>query len=424
MIQLQARNPYSGKLFDPPAAGDQHGNIAVGGIRQLWRDDFAGSAIDSAKWLATVDPSMTLSVGTSLVTIAPNAAAAYVGETVLVSQCRLTAPVRVVLGVKTAATRVVGQYVFFELVAVNADGTLDENNRISFGNQISSTTATAWSYTTVVDGEIVTANVGSMASLANSAGALAEIVIDNEEVTLVTGLMAAGRSLGGVSLQTNLPDPLREYVIRIRVGTDATYTGAGTNVVLYHVLALDYAEVTAEISGGRGLSPASQSLPVAAQGAVASNAGAGSVFPLISGVLTRSANPTALGATAAAHLFGDLAGRAVVQLGSVPQLQDANRQVLTGTTETTLIAAVASVRHVLHTLVIANLSAANAVQVDLRDTTSGTIRITATVPAGQTVVLPIPDGWAQAAVNTNWTAQATGSAPNVAVCAKSFRLPY
>lgn len=263
-----------------------------------------------------------------------------------------------------------------------------------------------------------------MASLANSAGALAEIVIDNEEVTLVTGLMAAGRSLGGVSLQTNLPDPLREYVIRIRVGTDATYTGAGTNVVLYHVLALDYAEVTAEISGGRGLSPASQSLPVAAQGAVASNAGAGSVFPLISGVLTRSANPTALGATAAAHLFGDLAGRAVVQLGSVPQLQDANRQVLTGTTETTLIAAVASVRHVLHTLVIANLSAANAVQVDLRDTTSGTIRITATVPAGQTVVLPIPDGWAQAAVNTNWTAQATGSAPNVAVCAKSFRLPY
>lgn len=84
----------------------------------------------------------------------------------------------------------------------------------------------------------------------------------------------------------------------------------------------------------------------------------------------------------------------------------------------------AGVRHVLHTLVIANLSAANPVQVDLRDTTSGTIRLTVNVPSGQTVMLPMPDGWAQAAVNTNWTAQATGTSPNVAVCAKSFRLPY
>ena len=403
---------------------DTHGNLAVGGMRQLWRDDFPGVVIDPDKWSTVVDPGMTVSVSNSLVTIAPNAAAAYVGETVLVGTRRLTAPVRAVLGLKTAAARVVGQYVFFELVAVNADGTLDENNRISFGNQISSTTATAWSYTTVADGEVVSANVGSLANLTNTAGALAEIVIDNEEVTIATGLMNAGRAIGGISLQTNLPDPMREYVVRIRIGTDATYTGAGANVILYHVLALDYAEVSAEVTGGRGLSPSSQSVPVTAQGPVAAGATATAVNPTIAGVLARNANPTALSNNQGSYRFGDLAGRSVVQLGSIPQLQDQNRQVLTASTETTLIAAVASVRHVLHTLVIANLSAANAVQVDLRDTTSGTIRITATVPAGQTVVLPIPDGWAQAAVNTNWTAQATGTSPNVAVCAKSFRLPY
>lgn len=424
MIQVQARDPLTGKLFDPPAAGDQHGNMAVGGVRQLWRDDFPGAAIDPVKWAVTVDPGMTLSVGTSLVTVTPNAAAAYVGETVLIGQRRLTAPVRAVLGVKTSAARVIGQYVLFELVAVNADGTLDENNRIAFGNQITITTATSWTYTTVSDGEIVTANLANLASLTNTAGSLAEIIIDNEEVTVSTGLMASGRSIGAVSLQTNLPDPSREYVVRIRIGTDATYVGAGANVVLYHVLVLDYAEVSTEITGGRGLSPASQSVPVSAQGPVAAGATATAVNPVIAGLLARNANPTTLNNNQNSYLFGDLVGRAVVQLGSIPQLQDQNRQVLTSTTETTFIAAVASVRHVLHTLVIANLSAANPVQVDLRDTTSGTIRLTVNVPSGQTVMLPMPDGWAQAAVNTNWTAQATGTSPNVAVCAKSFRLPY
>ena len=424
MSTVQARDPVTGSLFDPPAAGDPHGNQAVGGLRQLWRDDFPGAAIDAAKWAVTVDPGMTLSVGTSLVTIAPNAAAAYVGETVLVGRRRLTAPVRVVLGVKTAAARVVGQYVTLELVAVNDDGTLDENDRIAFGNQVSVTTAGSWTYTAVASGDAVSANISSGASLVTSTGALAEIVIDNEEVTVSTGLITAGRSIGAVSLQTNLPDPTREYVVRIRCGTDATYTGGGANVVLYHLLALDYAEVAAEITGGRGVSPASQGVPVTAQGPVAAGATATAVNPTIAGVLARNANPTALSTNQGSYLFGDLNGRAVVQLGSVPQLQDSNRQVLSGTTETTLIAAVASVRHLLHTLVVANLSAVNAVQIDLRDTTAGSIRITVNVSAGQTVVLPMPDGWAQAAVNTNWTVQATGTSPNVAVCVKSFRVSF
>jgi len=403
---------------------DTHGNLAVGGMRQLWRDDFPGSAIDPDKWAVTVDPGMTLSVGTSLVTVTPNGAAGYVGETVLIGKCRLTAPVRAMLGLKTAAARVIGQYVWFEVVAINGDGSLDENNRIVFGNQISTATATSWTYTTVSDGEVVTANLASLSSLENAAGVLAEIVVDNEEVTVMTGLMNSGRAVGGVSLQTNLPDPTREYVVRLRIGTDATYAGAGTNVVLYHVLAVDYAEVSAEVTGGRGASPASQGVPVAAQGLVASGGGSTVVNPVLGGVQARSANPTALSANNASHIFGDLAGRVIVQPGNIPQLQDQNRQVLTGATETTLIAAVASVRHVLHTLVIANLSAANSVQIDLRDTTSGTIRITVSVPAGQTVLLPMSDGWAQSAANKNWTAQATGTSPNVAVCAKSFRLPY
>jgi hypothetical protein len=142
------------------------------------------------------------------------------------------------------------------------------------------------------------------------------------------------------------------------------------------------------------------------------------------GARALAAHYTAVAGGDAADMVTDLNGRLVVALGGIPQLQDRNRVALSSATETTLIAAVASVRHGITRLVLANHSATNAVRIDVRDTTAGTIRDSYQIPAGQTVVVSCPDGDWQAAVNTNWTVQATGTTPDVSVSARSFRVGY
>lgn len=138
----------------------------------------------------------------------------------------------------------------------------------------------------------------------------------------------------------------------------------------------------------------------------------------------RSSNYTAVANDDVTELLTDLNGRIVVQLGQIPQLQDLNRVTTTAATETTLIAAVASVRHGIHKLTIANRDVA-AHTVDVRDTTAGTIRETVIIPAGQTYTAVYPHGLWQSAVNTNWTFQCR-AAPTTAVevSAQSFRVGF
>lgn len=118
----------------------------------------------------------------------------------------------------------------------------------------------------------------------------------------------------------------------------------------------------------------------------------------------QSSQPTAATAGRLMNLQGDLAGRPVVKSAGQPQAHDFNRQTITATTETTLVAAVAANRHELQSLTIANRDNA-AHTIDLRDATAGTIRQSFIVPAGETRQFAWPAGLPAAAVNTAWTAQ-------------------
>ena len=155
------------------------------------------------------------------------------------------------------------------------------------------------------------------------------------------------------------------------------------------------------------------------QGTVAHDSAAAQ-NPVQVGYNARTTNVTAVSDNDVCRPICDLNGRQIVIEGGPQQLQDMNRTVLTTTTETTHIAAVASVRHHIGSMIVANLSAANSVQVDVRDTTAGTIRMTFNLAANQSIAFD-PRSWAQAAVNTNWTVQATGTTPNVAISSRSWR---
>lgn len=146
--------------------------------------------------------------------------------------------------------------------------------------------------------------------------------------------------------------------------------------------------------------------------------------PVKIGANARSTNVTAVADNDVANIISDLIGRIVVANGAVEQLKDRNRITLTTTTETTLIAAVASVRHVLTGLTIANRDNV-AHTLDIRDATSGTIRETVVLPAGQTFVYKDTIGNPQAAVNTNWTVTMREVATTaVEISAASYRVNY
>ncbi len=84
------------------------------------------------------------------------------------------------------------------------------------------------------------------------------------------------------------------------------------------------------------------------------------------------------------------------------------------TTETTLIASVASVFNDLLSLVVINTSA-SATQVDFRDSTTGTIRLSLYIPAGDTRGVVFNTPMPQAAVNTAWTAKCGTSVASIII---------
>lgn len=127
--------------------------------------------------------------------------------------------------------------------------------------------------------------------------------------------------------------------------------------------------------------------------------------PLIGGSVARSAAQAAVSAAGDTVAdFADLSGRKIVKPLGVNPSHDFCRIAPTTTTETTLIGAVASNKHDVQSITVANRDTVQAT-VDLRDTTGGPIRLSVVVPAGETQQLTFPAGLPSGGANTNWTAQ-------------------
>lgn len=124
-----------------------------------------------------------------------------------------------------------------------------------------------------------------------------------------------------------------------------------------------------------------------------------------------TAQPTAVAADDRVDALLDLFGRQVVQ-HALRSSKGRQRTVITSSAaETTIVTANATNFLDLYGLVLTNTSS-TVCDVDIRDATAGTIVTTITVPADDTrgFMLPASDGYAQAALNNNWTATCTSVA--------------
>lgn len=155
----------------------------------------------------------------------------------------------------------------------------------------------------------------------------------------------------------------------------------------------------------------------AAAGDVA-NAATDSGNPQKIGGVGKTANPTAVTDGQRVNATFDKLGKQVV-VGSIRDLKgDAALTLTSTTTETSLIAAVASTFIDVYGLIVTNISA-TATEVIFRDVTAGTPRFSIMVPAGDTrgFMLSESAAYKQATVNTAWTAQCVTSVASVKISA-------
>lgn len=143
--------------------------------------------------------------------------------------------------------------------------------------------------------------------------------------------------------------------------------------------------------------------------------------PVVAGARGSNALTTAVAHNDTATLISDLRSRLLVYGNNPREIADKNIATVTNTTETTLIAAVASILHDITLLVLSN-DGATGVRVDIRDSTGGTVRLSPYVAAGATVVIPMgTQPMPQTTANNNWTIQASGSTTSLRVTAMSVR---
>jgi hypothetical protein len=98
-----------------------------------------------------------------------------------------------------------------------------------------------------------------------------------------------------------------------------------------------------------------------------------------------------------------------------------NAVSLTGTTETTLLSAVAALFVDLTGIWVYNQNATTAVTVSIRDATAGTVRFTLPLAANQGSNILFRQPWLQTAVNNNWTIQLSAAVSTVYVHAQGVK---
>lgn len=161
------------------------------------------------------------------------------------------------------------------------------------------------------------------------------------------------------------------------------------------------------------------SAPLAVAGDVASGS-TDSGSPNKVGGQARTTNPTAVTDGQRVNAMFDKVGRQVVVLDHVRDLIVDAYTIITTTTETTILAAVAGVFLDLETIMIAN-TALNDARVDFRDTTAGPVRFSIEITSGQTMFFTPNRHVKQTSVNTNWTAQLSQAATNIYIFAQAAK---
>ena len=249
--------------------------MKISSMQKKFRDSFGGSSVDATKWDSTIGTGGALTVAGGTLTM--GSGTTINAETYILSKEIFTIPFKLSIGV-TLSQRIANQEFYVEAISVDPTTGVPDNKHCA-ALIFSSTTATNGIYR--VQNSAVTPLDSAQSTFPTTAsGSFYEIEPFGDEVWFHGGTLDStnGRA-NSYRRHQQIPDPNAVYKIRLRWKNLGTAPASNTNAVVQYIACQDYAELTAEITSGRGQVVAGQAIGVqvigtpSVSGTVTSNIG-------------------------------------------------------------------------------------------------------------------------------------------------------
>ncbi|WP_035445676.1 hypothetical protein, partial [Bacillus sp. UNC41MFS5] len=248
--------------------------MKVKSLQKKWKDAFTGSSLNTTtNWdIIQTGSGHTITVAGGELKI--NTGITINSETILQSKEVFTDPVRVIAGLMLSQ-KIANQEFYLELVSVNPTTLVaDGQGAVAWKYDYATSATTTTNAYEVQNGGMARLGSGAVTTLSATAYHLAEIEMFSDEVWLHQRAMdsSSGRSNSYVRHQ-QIPDPNGLYKIRIRAKNLGTAPATATDFKFQFITAIDFAELTAEITAGRGNAVAGQGIFATVTGTVSANLG-------------------------------------------------------------------------------------------------------------------------------------------------------
>lgn len=238
--------------------------VRIKSVQKKFRDSFTAATVNTSNWTTSVGAggSITQTAGTLVMSsgTTANAVTSVTGKTVF------TIPFRLSIGL-TLSQRIANQDFYVELVSVNDSGVPD--GRHSCAWLFNGTTATNAIYS-VQNGGLAPLLSGASTVVTTAGGGLYEIEPFADEAWFHSSTLDSnGGRANSYRRHQQTPDPNARYVCRLRWVNGATPPASSTTATIQFIAIQDYAELTAEITAGRGQNIAGQAIGVNVVGTAA-----------------------------------------------------------------------------------------------------------------------------------------------------------
>lgn len=233
--------------------------LKVKSVQKKFRDSFPGPSLDAAKWDSGVGAGGSIVANAGTLTLGSGTTAN--AETWVMTKEIFSVPFRASFHLQLSQ-RIANQTFIVEAISVDPlTGVPDGKHTAAF--LFDGTTVTQAKYRVQNSG--LTPLDSAASTIVTTAGTgVYEIEPFADECWFHSGTLdsTSGRS-NSYRRHQQIPDPNAFYRIRLRWLNGATPPASNTNAILQFVAVQDYAELTAEITAGRGQVVAGQSIGVA-----------------------------------------------------------------------------------------------------------------------------------------------------------------
>ena len=236
--------------------------LRVKSVQKKFRDSFPGTALNAQYWTSQTGTGGAISVAGGALTM--GSGTTINSESWVMSNEFFTVPFRVSIGL-TLSQRIADQSFYVELVSIDPV-TQQPNGLHKAGWLFDGTSATTGKY--VVQNSGITELVSGGSTVPTTAsGSYFELEPFSDECWFHGGgLDSTSARSNSYRRHQQIPDPNALYKLRLRWKNGAIAPASNTNAVIQFVAIQDYAELTAEITAGRGQAVAGQALGVQVTG--------------------------------------------------------------------------------------------------------------------------------------------------------------